>query len=226
MPFCRGSFDVYRNLNYLSIIISAVVLKSLLAGLIFQLQALLGVFKGINLRSNGTISRQEFEHYLRWNAKDLLPHAKGIYSACTAKCPKARAAESDVDVHDLLDFAQLLRVLYPGADADDLRELLELVDKPKAPLVVDWSDKVTECRGLFNMYNVSKDGWMTPDEFSEGMEKLDMDEDDMEFHYNDLFPVTGGMRPINFAKFFQWYTGHELPEEYANESNFDVKVAL
>ena len=176
------------------------------------------------MRENGTISRQEFEHYLRWKSPDLLTHAKGIYAACTVRHAKGKAAvvrNEDV-TDDMLDFTQLLRVLYPSASSEDISELLKILHRPKQQPepITDWGEKVKECKSLFQFYNASLDGWMTPDEFADGMERIGMGDDDIEAHCNELFP-NGRCGPVNLAEFFQWYTGFPFPAQFIHESKQD-----
>ena len=164
------------------------------------------------------ISRQEFEHYLRWKAPDLLVHAKGIYAACTVK--KGKASSKGVLDEEMLDFTQMLRVLYPAASAGDISALLSILHRPKQPKPTDWTEKVNECKDLFKFYNVSLDGWMTPNEFSDGMDRIGMDEGEADSNYAELFPDEK-CGTVNFAEFFKWYTGYPLPAQFAHESMYD-----
>mmetsp|Transcript_42240 Transcript_42240/g.75773 ORF Transcript_42240/g.75773 Transcript_42240/m.75773 type:complete len:452 (-) Transcript_42240:420-1775(-) len=177
-----------------------------------SLKALLAVFSGISIREDGTVARREFECYMRRNAPDLVQFAQSIYKAVAAKS-KTHVADGD---EELLDFPALLRVMYPGATEEDIRELIKLTQPREVALHLD--GKVEEAKGLFDQYNWSANGWLTPQQFVDGMYIIGMTEEDVDQHYEELFPEDKIITPVNFRTFFAWYSGHELPDKFAHMS--------
>eukprot|EP00873_Tetraselmis_striata_P042798 jgi/Tetstr1/463062/TSEL_000708.t1 len=180
-----------------------------------SLKALLAVFSGISIRADGKVRRQEFEMYLRKNAPDLVQFARSIYKACAAKCENNKDLEEGDE--ELLDFPALLRVMYPGATKEDIKELIALSQpRDRAPQL---DGKVEEAKELFDQYNWSANGWLTPQQFVDGMYIIGMTDDDVDQHLDELFPDTKVVKPVNFRDFFKWYSsGEDLPEKFADMS--------
>lgn len=184
-----------------------------------SLKALLAVFSGISIRADGKVSRVEFETYMRKNAPDLVQFARGIYKACAAKCKDNKGLEEGEE--ELLDFPALLRVMYPGATEEDINALITLSQPRDKPAVLD--DKVMEAKELFDSYNWSANGWLTPQQFVDGMYIIGMSDDDVDQHYDELFPDPKIIKPVNFRTFFKWYSGEELPDKFAELSKEDMQ---
>mmetsp|Transcript_33163 Transcript_33163/g.93904 ORF Transcript_33163/g.93904 Transcript_33163/m.93904 type:complete len:542 (-) Transcript_33163:2110-3735(-) len=206
--FVMGHYGLNRKADHGAFTAKLVRAKSL--------KFLLSIFRDINLTDNGTITRLEFEQYLRAKAPDILPHARGIYGACMIK---RRRNVTIVEGEETLDFTTLLRTLYPAASSEDIRELLNIITKEEKH-TINWGGKVKEAGELFRIYNTSKDGWLTPSQFLAGMRYIGLPQDDMDNHYYDLFPDETDLDPVNFARFFEWFTGHELPEQFIDESEY------
>jgi hypothetical protein len=149
---------------------------------------------------------------MRRNAPDLVQFAQSIYKAVAAKS-KTHVADGD---EELLDFPALLRVMYPGATEEDIRELIKLTQPREVAPQLD--GKVEEAKELFDQYNWSANGWLTPQQFVDGMYIIGMTEEDVDQHYEELFPEDKIITPVNFRTFFAWYSGHELPDKFAHMS--------
>ena len=182
-----------------------------------QLQTLWDIFKDIDLDNNGTISRVKFEIFLKRKSPAVVPHAQAMYKACTVQGGKS-------DDEEFLDFQSLLRALYPAASRKDISQLMSFLKMSKGDSVTAEEEKknnklLVEAREQFSMYNISNDGALTRQQFTDGMISFGISEEEREANLEELFVDQPHSDFVEFEDFFKWYTSMDsLPTTRASAS--------
>ena len=158
-------------------------------------------FEGINVAHDGTVKLQELVQHLENNAPALARHAAGMFDSIHRRAVKSTKTKVPCDG---IDFASLLRTLFPDTTEREIRDIIEMCRPEEAPLPTEskYLAQLEEAEGIFEELNKTGSGYLSREEMEQaGWEGLE-----------ELFGTEGTSREVkqvSLREFFAWYTGSE-----------------
>jgi Ca2+-binding EF-hand superfamily protein len=170
-----------------------------------QLKRYYKVFKDMNVDKHGKLSAEQFSRYLSEKNPDLALHSKRLFSQMMRRSSAAG--------EDCLDFATVLKMLYPQASDSDIAALREMSSSCGLPKKRDLIKKLEECRVLYKLLNKPGDNALTPDQMEDGLLGMGQDIRDIWEQVSEVFGPTAddAASSVDFMTFFQWYSEVQLP---------------